>query len=117
MKTNEQAVSWNIQGPKGEPGAVTLPDGRCWANRFTIAGGMLGVPGGPVLLIGHPRGAKSFDYGDRWDGADLIYTGRGQEGDQRFEGPNGDVAENRRAIEVFEGAGRSGRARSLGHTV
>ena len=33
-KKNEQAVSWNIQGPKGDQGSMTLPDGRCWTNRF-----------------------------------------------------------------------------------
>lgn len=35
-----------------------------------------------------PGGGKSFDYQDYWDGEDLIYTGRGQVGDQRPEEPN-----------------------------
>jgi hypothetical protein len=35
-----------------------------------------------LLLITHPGGGKSFDYDDYWDGADLMYTGRGKKGDQ-----------------------------------
>jgi hypothetical protein len=54
----------------------------------------------------HPGGAKSFDYQDYWDGADLIYTGRGKLGDQDRDDPrNLDVAENRRPLFVFEAAG------------
>lgn len=44
-----------------------------------------------VLLITHPGGARSIDYQDYWEGAELIYTGRGQRGDQRREGANRDV--------------------------
>jgi hypothetical protein len=58
-----------------------------------------------LLLITHPGGARSIDYDDYWDGEDLIYTGRGKIGDQRLEGANRDVAENRRALLAFERAG------------
>ena len=57
-----------------------------------------------LLLITHPGGARSFDYEDRWDGSALIYTGRGKTGDQRLEGPNRDVAENRKQLSVLEAA-------------
>lgn len=73
---------------------------------LSIAGGMIPRPDhGAVLLITHPGGAKSFDYDDYWDGEDLIYTGRGKEGNQQLAGANGDVADNRRAILAFEQAG------------
>ena len=72
---------------------------------FSVGGGMLPLKQGPLLLITHPGGAKSFDYGDRWDGQDLIYTGRGQRGNQRLIGPNRDVAEKRRRLEVLEATG------------
>lgn len=29
-----------------------------------------------LLLVTHPGGARAIDYGDYWDGEDLIYTGR-----------------------------------------
>ena len=59
-----------------------------------------------LLLITHPGGGKSFDYQDHWDGADLIYTGRGKVGNQqRDDARNLDVAENRRPLFVFEAAG------------
>src|SRR5262249_22743900 len=58
-----------------------------------------------LLLITHPGGGKSFDYRDHWDGIDLIYTGRGQLGNQqRDDARNLDVAENRRPLFVFEAA-------------
>ena len=57
-----------------------------------------------VLLITQPGGARSFDYEDRWDGPALIYTGRGKKGDQRLEGPNRDVAENRKQLFILEAA-------------
>jgi hypothetical protein len=70
------------------------------------AGGMpVSVSASSVLLITHPGGGRSFDYGDYWDGADLIYTGRGKKGDQPRAGANLDVAENRRTLHAFEGAG------------
>jgi len=72
---------------------------------FQVGGGMLSRPDrNALLLITHPGGARSFDYGDRWDGPALIYTGRGKKGDQRLEGPNRDVAENRRQLFVLEAA-------------
>src|SRR4051794_10686468 len=46
---------------------------------FSVAGGM--VPSkatGSLLLITHPGGGRSFDYGDYWDGEHLIYTGKGR---------------------------------------
>lgn len=72
---------------------------------FQIGGGMLSRPErNALLLITHPGGARSFDYEDRWDGPALIYTGRGKSGDQRLEGPNRDVAENRKQLFVLEAA-------------
>jgi hypothetical protein len=48
---------------------------------FQVGGGMLSRPEfNALLLITHPGGARSFDYEDRWDGSDLIYTGRGKVG-------------------------------------
>ena len=76
------------------------------ASLFQVGGGMLSRPEqNALLLISHPGGARSFDYDDRWAGETLVYTGRGQKGDQRLEGPNRDVAENRKRLFVFEAAG------------
>jgi hypothetical protein len=76
------------------------------ANYLGIAGGMpVSAATNSVLLITHPKGGAAFDYRDYWDGGDLIYTGRGTEGDQKRTGPNLDVARNRRALYVFEAAG------------
>lgn len=76
------------------------------ANYLSIAGGMVPRPErDAVLLITHPQGGRSFDYGDYWDGSDLIYTGRGLDGDQKLEGANLDVAENRRQLLLFEHSG------------
>jgi hypothetical protein len=58
-----------------------------------------------LILITHPHGGKSFDYEDYWEGADLVYTGRRQNGDQELTGANGDVASNRRQLSVFENVG------------
>ncbi|NTX08921.1 hypothetical protein [Myxococcus sp. CA040A] len=58
-----------------------------------------------LILITHPDGAKSINYGDRWDGDDLIYTGRGKKGDQVFQGANRQLAENRHTNYVFEYVG------------
>ncbi len=69
------------------------------------AGGMISRPThSTLLLMTHPEGAKSFDYGDYWDNGDLIYAGRGKVGDQKLEGQNRDLATNRRVILVFEPA-------------
>jgi len=74
---------------------------------FSVAGGMVpSAATNSLLLITHPGGGRSFDYHDHWDGADLIYTGRGKLGDQsRDDARNLDVAENRRPLLVFEAAG------------
>src|SRR5438034_6574727 len=55
-----------------------------------------------LILITHLEEDASFDYGDYWDGPDLVYTGRGQDGDQVLSGPNRDVAENARMLWLFE---------------
>jgi hypothetical protein len=86
---------------------------------LSVAGGMISRPDqDAVLVITHPGGAKSFDYDDYWDGDDLIYTGRGKQGNQHLEGANADVADNRRSILGFEQAGPAeltylGRARCV----
>jgi len=56
-----------------------------------------------LLLITFPA-ARSFDYGDSWQGSDLIYTGRGKQGDQEYAAQNRDVGENARTLHVFEPA-------------
>ncbi|NNB86748.1 hypothetical protein [Corallococcus exiguus] len=56
---------------------------------------------GALLLITHLGGA-SFDYEDYWNGADLIYTGRGQTGDQSLNGQNGQLARNEATNFVFK---------------
>jgi hypothetical protein len=106
----------------GQEASVLLPElqlGRVYtwrelADAFGFKPAFLSVAGGMVpsaatnslLLITHPGGAKSFDYQDHWDGADLIYTGRGKLGNQdRADARNLDVAENRRPLIVFEAAG------------
>ncbi len=70
-------------------------------------GGMVSVPAkGVLLLVTHAGSDASFEYEDYWEGDDLVYTGRGQDGDQKLAGSNRDVAENRRALCVFEHAGK-----------
>jgi hypothetical protein len=73
-------------------------------NYLSAAGGMpISSAADAVLCITHPTGGKSFNYQDYWDGDDLIYTGRGQNGDQSRSGANRDVAENRRTIYIRGG--------------
>jgi hypothetical protein len=85
------------------------------------AGGMVTVTAyNALLLITHAQRDASFQYGDYWDGDQLIYTGRGQKGDQKIETANLDVAENRRQLFVFEHVGTYrrrylGRARCVSH--
>lgn len=70
------------------------------------AGGMVPVPArGALLLVTHAQREASFEYDDYWEGQDLVYTGRGQDGDQILGGSNRDVAENRRVLCVFEHVG------------
>ncbi len=70
---------------------------------LSTAGGMIPRPKhDAVLLITHPAGGRSFNYYDYWDGDELIYTGRGQKGDQELAGANRDVAENSRELLLFE---------------
>jgi hypothetical protein len=72
---------------------------------LAIAGGMISRPvHNALLLITHPRGARSFNYDDSWMGDDLVYTGRGKRGDQRYEGPNRDVGENAYPLHIFQPA-------------
>jgi hypothetical protein len=67
------------------------------------AGGMIPVARRrSLLLITHAADEASFEYGDYWDGDHLVYTGRGQTGDQVLGGQNRDVAENRRTLWIFE---------------
>ena len=80
------------------PALPTLEPGRVYswdelADAFGFKAGIFSVGGGMVpsattnslLLITHPAGARTFDYHDHWDGADLIYTGRGKRGNQQRE--------------------------------
>jgi hypothetical protein len=72
---------------------------------------------GAVLLVTWPGGARSFHYDDYWSGPDLIYTGRGKRDDQRLEGANLYLAENRFTNYVFEGGAGSQMLRFLGEAV
>jgi hypothetical protein len=82
---------------------------------LSVAGGMMSRPDlDALLLVTWPGGARSFDYDDYWSQGDLIYTGRGKTGDQKLEGPNRDLAENRRTNYVFEGSAGSWALRFLG---
>lgn len=84
---------------------------------LSTAGGMIPRPKyDAVLLITHPAGGRSFNYHDYWDGDDLIYTGRGQKGDQELAGANRDVAENSRELLLFEHADAR-RLRYLGRAI
>ncbi|RKH14335.1 hypothetical protein D7V97_03375 [Corallococcus sp. CA053C] len=79
---------------------------HCKPAYFGSAGGMISRPMvWALILITHIGGAKSFDYDDHWEGKDLIYTGRGQTGDQRMEAQNSYLARNQFTNFVFEGAG------------
>ncbi|WP_147450163.1 hypothetical protein [Corallococcus carmarthensis] len=96
--------------PSLEPGRIYSWDELgnlfdCEANYFSSVGGMASRPEmQALLLITHIGGAKSFDYEDYWDGDELIYTGRGQTGDQRMDGQNKLLASNRYTNFMFEGA-------------
>ena len=70
------------------------------------AGGMVSRPAlDALLLMTHLGGARSIDYGDYWDGDELIYTGRGKVGDQERVGQNRDLGDNTKAVYVFEPSG------------
>ena len=71
------------------------------------AGGMVSRPElNSLLLITHSQEGRSFNYGDRWDGDELIYAGRGLTGHQELKAQNRQVAENSRELFLFEYAGR-----------
>jgi hypothetical protein len=78
----------------------------CKPNYLSAAGGMVSRPQqDALLLITHAGGARPNDYGDYWDGDELIYTGRGKRGDQARDGQNRDLGDNLRSNYVFEPAG------------
>jgi len=84
---------------------------------FNVAGGMVPSTANSLLLMTHPGGGKSFDYGDYRDGDDLVYTVRGKIGNQdRNDARNLDVAEKRRPLFVFE-ATAPGLRRFLGRAM
>lgn len=67
------------------------------------AGGMIPAPRlNALILVTHAGNDASFAYGDYWEGDRLCYAGRGQRGDQVFDGSNRDVAENSRELWLFE---------------
>jgi hypothetical protein len=73
---------------------------------FSVGGGMLTVKKlNALLVVTHPRGAKSFDYGDYWERGELVYAGKGLNGHQQLRAENRDAAENRRTNYIFEHAG------------
>ena len=111
-----ERLGFTVEGPSQSTAVVpSLDVGRVYTwnelgtafgfapSLFQVGGGMLSRPEqNALLLITHPGGARSFDYEDRWEGDTLVYTGRGKKGDQRLEGPNRDVAENRKRLLVLE---------------
>lgn len=113
-----RALGFEVEGPDTLAPLPHLEVGTVYSweqlsGLFGFKPAYLGAAGGIVsrpehdalLLITHPGGGKSFDYEDYWDGADLIYTGRGKNGDQTLDGPNGDVAANSKELLVFENVG------------
>src|SRR5712664_57398 len=79
------------------------------------AGGMIPRPElDALLLVTYPGGARSFNYEDYWDGGALIYTGRGQVGNQQLGGANRDLADDVRTNFVFEGGVGARALRFLG---
>ena len=82
---------------------------------LSVAGGMMPRPQlDALLLVTWPGGARSFNYDDYWSRGDLIYTGRGKRGNQKLEGANRDLANNRYTNYVFEGGVGSEKLRFLG---
>src|SRR4051812_1139491 len=82
---------------------------------LSVAGGMMPRPHlHALLLVTWPGGARSFNYDDYWSRGDLIYTGRGKRGNQKLEGANRDLGENRYTNYVFEGGVGSEMLRFLG---
>ncbi|WP_199741886.1 hypothetical protein [Corallococcus sp. CA047B] len=123
VKAKLEELGFTVEVHKGQADAQTsselprLDEGRvyswgelgelfhCAPEYFSSVGGMASRPEmEALLLITHIGGAKSFDYEDYWDGDELIYTGRGQLGDQRMNGQNNLLASNRYTNFVFEGA-------------
>jgi hypothetical protein len=75
-------------------------------NYLSAVGGMVPRPDhDALLLMTHPGGARSIDYGDYWEGDELVYTGRGKKGDQERTGANRDLGDNTKDTYVFEPAG------------
>ncbi len=109
-----RVVNTSRQRPRRQP--LTVAETYSWAElgfRFGFepgwlnrVGGMASLPEhGAVLVITHPGGGRSFNYEDYWEGRELIYTGKGQKGDQQLTSENRLVADNSRDILVFEHAG------------
>jgi hypothetical protein len=77
---------------------------------FTLQGGMVPAKAKRALLLTtNVEHDSSFDYGDRWDGPALVYTGRGQKGDQTLAGYNQQVADNSRMLLLFQRIGSNER--------
>lgn len=89
----------------------------CDPNYFNRVGGMASRPAqNALLLITHAGGAGPNEYGDYWDGDELVYTGRGLRGDQKREGQNRLLGDNERTNYVFE-PGQKRRLRFLGEAI
>ena len=78
---------------------------ECDPNYFSSVGGMASRPRqNALLLITHAGGARPNEYGDYWDGDELVYTGRGKRGHQKRDGQNRLLGDNARTNYVFEPA-------------
>lgn len=100
-----------IAAPQLSPGTTYTWEELGTAFQFPpdylgLAGGMISRPKQEsLLLITHGDGKGTFSYGDKWDGKDLIYAGRGLTGHQELKGQNRQVAENSRKLYLFESGG------------
>ena len=66
-------------------------------GRFSVGGGMIYVrQHDALLLITHPDGGRTHNYGDRFDpdSGHLLYVGKGLEGDQRMSAENRRLRDN-----------------------
>jgi len=114
-----ERLRFQVVEEKDNPNLPSLQPGRTytWEELGSLfdfppdylgrAGGMVSRPAlNALLLITHSQDGRSFSYGDKWRGNDLVYAGRGLTGHQELTGQNRQVAENTRTLLLFEYGGR-----------